>query len=176
MKSNQQDRPDRIPLTQPSPKGRVCVYRGRDGALRRPRRVQRRNERTIDFAPSIPRLNGAGTAQRAVSTTCGFGYTKQVQARRFGLSNAHNREAVELYILCSIKKHRAGRSDLDEFNRIRGWFTTLRFLRVSPGAMQIDALRASSAVKGAMFKALKFLWAQRFPVPFSARKLSGGPR
>src|SRR5262249_32617152 len=79
-----------IPLTQPSAKGRgktlcfvgrvsplsrlaeacslsiweVCVYRGRDGALRRARRVHRRNERAIDFTPSIPRLNGAGATQR----------------------------------------------------------------------------------------------------------------
>src|SRR6516162_2120922 len=71
-----------IPLTQPFPKGKVCVYRGRDGALRRRRRVQRRNERTIDFTPSIPRLNGAGTAQRAVPTTRCFGCAKQVP--RFG--------------------------------------------------------------------------------------------
>jgi hypothetical protein len=96
----------RIPSTQPSPErtreggsivargfppnatrvfvpsSRVCVYRGRDGALRRPRRVQRRNERTIDFTASIPRLNGAGTAQRAVPTTRSFGYAKQVPSRR----------------------------------------------------------------------------------------------
>jgi hypothetical protein len=63
-----------ISLTPPF----VCVYRGRDGALRRHRRVQRRNVRTIDFTPSIPRLNGAGTAQRAVPTTRYFGYAKQV--------------------------------------------------------------------------------------------------
>jgi hypothetical protein len=42
-------------------------YRGRDGALRRRRRVQRRNE--LDCTPPIPRLNGAGAAQRAVRTT-----------------------------------------------------------------------------------------------------------
>jgi prepilin-type N-terminal cleavage/methylation domain-containing protein/prepilin-type processing-associated H-X9-DG protein len=81
MKSNQQDRPDRIPLTQPSPKGRVCVYRGRDGALRRLRRVKRRNERTIDFTPAIPRLNGAGTAQRAVPTPFVSDTAKRVQGR-----------------------------------------------------------------------------------------------
>ena len=43
---------------------------GRDGALRRHRRVERRNGLTSAFTQSIPRLNGAGTAQRAVPTGC----------------------------------------------------------------------------------------------------------
>ena len=45
--------------------GKSEPWTGRDGALRRRRRVQRRNEAAIVFTKSIPRLNGAGTAQRA---------------------------------------------------------------------------------------------------------------
>ena len=46
------------------------------------------------------------------------------KARRFGLSNAHNRGAVERHMLRSIKKHPPQCSHVDEFNRIRGWLTT----------------------------------------------------